>query len=275
MRVLVTGAAGQLGQDVVRTLSARGHEVIARTREHLDITDAASVRSAMEGTSPDLVINTAAYTAVDAAETEVDKAFAVNATGALYVAREAHRCGAGIVHISTDYVFRGESSRTAAYKPDDLPSPRNVYGASKLAGEHLVRQSNPRHWIVRTQWLYGNGGSGNFVETMLRLGSGNRTLRIIDDQVGSPTFTAHLAEAIVELLTEAPGTYHRTNSGQCSWFEFAQAIWQMAGMKPTAQPILTEEYGAAADRPRFSVLGDDRGPAWTQGLADYMSRRSP
>ncbi|PZQ89681.1 MAG: dTDP-4-dehydrorhamnose reductase [Leifsonia xyli] len=260
-RYLIAGAGGMLGRDLQRALE--GREVRALTRAELDITDASSVADAVRGI--DVVINAAAYTAVDAAESDEDTAFAINATGAGNLARAAADAGARIVQLSTDYVFRGDAD--APY-PEDAPlDPLGAYGRTKAAGERMVREAHPAPHLVRTAWLYGEHGA-SFPRTMLRLASERETVEVVTDQLGQPTWTLDLANAIVALLdADAPaGSYHGTNAGTATWFDLARATFALAGLDPErVLPTDSASFVRPAPRPSFSVLGHD---AWAAaGLA--------
>ncbi|MEO6115578.1 MAG: dTDP-4-dehydrorhamnose reductase [Pseudolysinimonas sp.] len=256
-RYLVTGAAGMLGRDLQHALS--GRDVTALTRAELDVTDADAVQAAVAG--HDVVVTTAAYTDVDAAETREDDAFAINATGVENLARAAAATGAKFVTISTDYVFDGDA--TEPYAEDTPRDPINAYGRSKAAGEELALAAHPHGaYIVRTAWLYGAGGS-NFAATMLRLAASNQTVSVVDDQIGQPTWTADLARQLVALVdSDAPaGIYHVTGAGQTSWFGFARAIFEQAGLDPDrVLPTDSGSFVRPARRPSYSVLGNG---AWT------------
>lgn len=259
MRVLVLGARSQLGHDLLRAWSDA--EVHALGHRDCDVTDPAAVRAAVEATRPHLVVNLAAAHRVDELEGAPTAAFHVNAYGAWLVARWAAAVGAAVLWVSTDYVFSGTARRP--YREEDPPSPVNAYGASKAAGERLVALANPRHYIVRSSGLYGvagaSGKGGNFVETMLRLAREGRPLRVVNDQVLSPTSTADLAAALVRLVsTEAYGVYHLTNAGAISWHDFAALIFRRAGIRAQLTPVSSAEYGAPAPRPAYSVLANDR-----------------
>lgn len=253
-RYLVTGAAGMLGHDLQHALA--GRDVTALTRAELDITDAAAVRDAVSG--HDVVFNAAAYTDVDGAESHEDDAFAINATGVENLARAAAAHGAKFVTISTDYVFEGTG--TDPYAEETPRHPINAYGRSKAAGEELAIGAHPSGtYIVRTAWLYGAGGS-NFAATMLRLASSNPTVSVVDDQLGQPTWTADLAAQLVALVdADAPaGIYHGTNAGQTSWFGFARAVFEEAGLDPErVLPTDSASFVRPAKRPSYSVLGHD------------------
>ncbi|MCL6581677.1 MAG: dTDP-4-dehydrorhamnose reductase [Firmicutes bacterium] len=276
MRVVVLGAGGMLGRDVVRVLGGC-HEVTAATRRDCDVTDLDQVVGLVRRVGPDVVINAAAFTKVDACETETATAYAVNALGARNAAVASRRVGAALVHFSTDYVFDG--LKGAPYDEFDPPAPLSVYGRSKLAGESLVRSLCPEHYIVRTQWLYGRGGT-NFVATIRRLARGGAQLRVVDDQFGSPTWTQDLAAAVARLI-ERPryGTYHLTNSGECSWFEFAQEIVGRVGLEGHLLPVSSSELDRPARRPAYSVLdnlvwrleGEPPLRHYREALAEFLS----
>jgi dTDP-4-dehydrorhamnose reductase len=252
MRVLVTGAAGQLGRDVVLACQRAGDEVVATDRVSLDVTDRDAVLGAVTSTRPHTVFHCAAYTAVDACETEVDPAYRVNALAVRWVAEAAHRTGAHLVHVSTDYVFDG--TKPSPYVEWDAPNPLGVYGASKLAGE---REAGPDATIVRTSWLMGEHGA-NMVRTVLRLAAGRSALAFVDDQRGHPTFCEDLAPMLRRLAVDRrPGVHHMTNQGAVSWYEFAQAVVAAAGGDPgVVSPIPTAalEPPRPAPRPANSVL---------------------
>jgi dTDP-4-dehydrorhamnose reductase len=260
VRTVVTGAGGMLGHDLVRRSGA-----VALTRADLDVTDRDAVRDAIG--ADDLVFNCAAWTDVDGAEEHEDEATRVNGDGARNIAEAAGT----VVYVSTDYVFDGRKGEP--YVESDVPAPLSAYGRSKLAGERATAEANPRHFVVRSSWLFGAGGA-NFVETMLGLGP---EARVVDDQVGSPTFTGHLAEALVGLAgTEDHGMHHMAASGSCSWFEFAREIIDRAGTGTRLEPCSTAEFPRPAARPSYSVLGSERGhrlPHWREGLDAYLGVR--
>ncbi|GAA2726078.1 dTDP-4-dehydrorhamnose reductase [Cellulomonas aerilata] len=253
MRWLVTGASGMLGQDVVAQLGARGDVVTAAGRADLDVTDAAAVHDLVAG--HDVVVNCAAYTAVDAAEEHEADAFAANAVGPALVARAARAAGARLVHVSTDYVFDGSA---ASPYPEDAPiAPRSAYGRTKAAGEWAVRAETADHLIVRTAWLYGAGG-GCFPKTIARVAAERGGLDVVADQTGQPTWTADLAALLLRLVDAAApaGTYHGTASGEVTWHEFARAVVAAAGMEPgIVRPTTSESFVRPAPRPAYSVLG--------------------
>jgi dTDP-4-dehydrorhamnose reductase len=262
----VLGAAGMLGQDVMR---AAGADAVGFSHAELDVTDAATVREALSGAT---VINCAAYTDVDGAEANPAAAHAVNAQGAHNVAEAASR----VVYVSTDYVFDG--AKDGPYVESDPVNPLSAYGRSKLAGERATLTASPHSLVVRTSWLFGAGG-GNFVATMLRLGEERGTVKVVDDQVGCPTFTGHLAAALLDLVGAGQhGFLHVAGGGSCSWFEFARAIFERAGVDCRVEPQTTSDARRPAPRPANSVLRSERGapelPAWEQGLDAYMGVRA-
>ena len=253
MQILITGANGQLGHELVRATIAAGHEVVATSHETLDITDKTAVEAVMTETRPDVVIHAAAWTAVDACESDPGKAMLVNGTATKYVADAAHAVGAHVVYISTDYVFDG--SKSSPYEEDDAPNPQSVYGSSKLAGERAL---GPNDAIVRIAWVCGFYGS-NMVKTILRLAE-QPQLKFVDDQIGNPTFADDAAEMIVRIATEKrSGTWHVTNQGDVSWYEFAREVLIAGGFDPNkVAPIKTHELQPPrpAKRPFNSVLNN-------------------
>jgi len=260
-RILLTGANGQVGEELKQTLTLLG-EVVPIDRTRWDLSQPDSIRPIVQEVQPSLIVNAAAYTAVDKAESEEDIANLVNGAAPQVLAEEAQKLDAKLIHISTDYVFDGNNSRP--YLDTDETNPLGAYGRSKLLGEVAVRNHCQNHMIIRTAWVYGAQGKGNFVKTMLRVGAQRDELRVVTDQIGSPTWAKDLALAIAQLapqLTPATaGTYHYTNSGVCSWYDFAVAIFEEAralGFPLQVQqvtPITTEEYPTPAQRPAFSVL---------------------
>jgi dTDP-4-dehydrorhamnose reductase len=255
-----------LGQDIAR---ASGGAAVPLTRAELDVTDAAAVREALAGAT---VINCAAYADVDGAESHSAAAHAVNEEGARNVAEAAGR----VLYVSTDYVFDG--NKKAPYVESDATAPIQEYGRSKLAGERATADANPDHLIVRSSWLFGAAGR-NFVETILGLASERDELRVVDDQVGCPTFTGHLAEALLTLAAGAErGLMHVAGGGSCSWFEFAREIVERAGVDSQVQPCSSDEFPRPARRPAYSVLASERGsptlPAWQDGLGAYLGVRA-
>ncbi len=285
MKVAVIGSNGQLGSDLCRQLTSG--QLIALAHSDVEITDISSVKRALQRCSPDIVINTAAFHRVDDCEDDPDKAFLINAIGARNVAVVAEEIGAKLVHISTDYVFGGEpQARNAPYTEFDTPVPPNTYGRSKLAGEDFVRHLCRKHFIVRVSALFGTAGSsgkgGNFIETMIRLAKERPQLTVVNDQVFSPTYTRDLADKIAWLITtDYYGTFHITNRGTCSWFDFATEILKQAGLSTPVLPITSDQYPQKATRPRYSVLdnyhlrllgADDMRP-WQEALTDYLKSK--
>ena len=282
MKVMLIGAGGQLGTDLVRFLPSETTVPLAHAE--IEITNPQSVQLAFERHQPDVVINTAAFHRVDDCENQIERAFRVNALAVRGLAQACRQSGAALVHFSTDYVFAGEKSEP--YAETDRPGPLSVYAASKLAGEYLVSATLERFFLIRTCGLYGQGGSrskgGNFVETMLRLAAQGKPIRVVDDQIVTPTSTADLARKIGELVeTDAYGLYHITNRGSCSWFEFARAIFQMEGIAADLKPTTSEAFNAPARRPAYSVLRNQRleelrlddTPHWEDALRRYLAER--
>jgi dTDP-4-dehydrorhamnose reductase len=277
MKLLVTGAGGMLGRDVMLAAGNAGHDVIGFGHTELDVTDAAALEAKLEAERPDVVINCAAWTDVDAAEEAEDAAMAANGTGAGKVAAAAAAVGASVVYVSSDYVFDG--AKGAPYVESDQPAPLSAYGRTKLAGEEATAAANPRHFVVRSSWLFGIGG-GNFVETMLRLAASQNEVLVVHDQVGSPTYTWHLAYGIVRLIEGLEyGIHHMAAAGQCSWYEFAREIFEQAGVECKVLSATTDMLGRPAPRPAFSALKSQREhaielPSWQDGLAGYIAQRA-
>ena len=260
MRVLVIGDRGQLGSEMVSVLERNhGLAVLGIDYPDIDITDQVSTELVFGGFDPDFVINCAAFTAVDDAETNEDAALRVNGLGPRIIAQECHKASAWLVHVSTDYVFDGTA--TSPYGEDDPPGPSTAYGRTKLAGEVAVREVLPdAHYIIRTAWLYGRSGT-NFVKTMLKLEAERDTVSVVDDQRGQPTYARDLAEQIMLLLEKhpPPGTYHGTNSGDVTWFDFTREIFRHAGADPArVLPTTSAQFVRPAPRPAYSVLGHDK-----------------
>ncbi len=282
MKVAIIGASGQLGHDLVKALA--GEELVPLTHADVEICDAASVDALMTRHSPQIVVNLAAYHKVDECEGNPERSFAVNALGVRNLARACQEHGATLLHMSTDYVFDGRKG--SPYAEDDPPCPINVYGISKLAGEYFVRYICPQYFIVRSSGLYGVAGSsgkgGNFIELMLRLAREGKDIRVVNDQVLTPTYTVDLARKIVQLIhTQHYGLYHITSAGSCSWYEFASKIFELAGVAANLSPTTTASFGAPATRPAYSVLAhqalariglDDLRP-WPEALAAYLAER--
>ena len=276
MKIVVTGAGGMLGNDVVLLAEDMRHQVVALTRDDLDVTDPARVERLITRERPGAVINCAAWTDVDGAEAQPDAAAAVNAAGAGHVAEAAGAAGARLVHVSTDYVFDGASP--TPYIESAATHPLSVYGRTKLEGERAVGQAGDEHVIVRSSWLFGTGGH-NFVETMLRLGGERDSVAVVTDQVGCPTWTAHLAAALVDLAgSRQRGLLHVAGAGSCSWNQFAAEIFARAGVRCKVEPATTADMARPAPRPANSVLRSERGapelPPWQEGLAGYLAARA-
>jgi len=272
MKVLVTGSGGQLGRELAENLPERGHEVVALSRSELDITDFAAVERAVEAHSPDLVINAAAYTNVDGCETETGTAYAANALGPRNIAQVCERRGCELLHVSTNYVFDGTLDRP--YEPFDLPNPVSAYGLVKLAGEEYVKHLSTRWYVARSAGIYGQGH--NFVRTMLRLAKERDTLKVKDDEFVSPTYARDLAEGLIEVAESGLyGLYHVTNSGSCSWYEFAREMFALAGIEVEVVPVPNSEYPLPAARPAngvLSALGSPQPRHWREALAEYLKR---
>ena len=276
MKVLVTGAAGMLGRDLMLAAGNAGHDIVGFGRAELDVTNPAALGRRFEIERPDVVINSAAWTDVDGAEEAEQAAFAVNGTGAGNVAAAAAEVGASVVYVSTDYVFDG--AKAAPYVESDQPAPLSAYGRTKLAGEEATAAANKRHFIVRSAGLFGVGGA-NFVATMLRLAETQSEVLVVRDQVGSPTYTWHLAYGLVRLIEGIEfGIHHMAAAGKCSWYEFAREIFEQAKVECKVLSGTTEMLGRPAARPPFSALASQREhairlPSWQDGLAGYLAQR--
>ena len=276
MKLLVTGAAGMLGRDVMLAAGNAGHDVVGFGHSELDIIDGAGVEKKLDLERPDVVINCAAWTDVDGAEEAEEAAFAVNGTGAGNIAAAAAAVDASVVYVSSDYVFDG--AKGAPYVESDQPAPLSAYGRTKLAGEEATTAANNRHFVVRSAGLFGIGG-GNFVETMLRLAADHGEVLVVRDQVGSPTYTWHLAYGLVRLIEGIEfGIHHMAAAGQCSWYEFAREIFEQAKVECKVLSATTEMLGRPAPRPPFSALTSQREhairlPSWHDGLAGYLAQR--
>ncbi|WP_431811489.1 dTDP-4-dehydrorhamnose reductase [Lysinibacillus sp. FW12] len=280
MRIMVTGANGQLGQELVKQLSDSEYDLFAFTKTQLDITDIESVLTVCGDIKPHIIINAAAYTNVDGAETNEELAFQVNAVGQRNLTVAAEKVGAKICYISTDYVFNGQA--TSPYNEYMNVDPLGVYGQSKYAGEFLTQTLHTKYFIVRTAWVYGEYGP-NFVKTMLKLAEEKSELGVVYDQVGSPTYTVDLAEFLIELVqTEKYGIYHCTNSGICSWYEFAQEIFKLAKKDLKVDPLTSDQFPRPAKRPAYSVLGDlsvringfTPRRNWKEALGEYINKNN-
>jgi dTDP-4-dehydrorhamnose reductase len=281
VRWLVVGAGGQLGTDLLRVLERDGErDVVGLTRADLDIADHAAIDKAVAAHEPSIVVNAAAYTAVDAAETDEGAAAAANTAGPGFLAEACARSGARLVHLSTDYVFAGDA--TQPYDEDDPTGPRSVYGRTKLAGERAVLHALPSAYVVRTAWVYGATGS-NFVKTMTKLERSRETLSVVDDQRGSPTWSFDLATGVVALARSGAsgGVYHCTNAGETTWYGFTRAIFEELGADPArVTPTTTDAFPRPAPRPAYSVLGSRRWeqvglpamPHWRDALHEAFAR---
>lgn len=277
MKVLVTGTKGQLGFDVMRELEKRGHDAVGVDIEEMDITNAAQVNNVIKAASPDVVIHCSAYTAVDRAEDEVELCRKVNAGGTKNIAEVCAELDCKMIYISTDYIFSGDGDRP--WEPDDEADPLNVYGQTKYEGEQEVKRRLNKYFIVRISWVFGINGN-NFIKTMLRLGKENGAVKVVDDQIGSPTYTYDLATLLVDMAeSEAYGQYHATNEGICSWYEFAKEIFKAAGMdQVSVTPVTSDEFPAKAKRPSNSRMskekliknGFNKLPAWQDAVKRYI-----
>ena len=280
MRILLIGPTGQVGGELAPRLAALGG-VVALDRRALDLADPDAIRAGVRGARPDVIVNAAAYTAVDRAESEPDRANAINARAPGVLAEEAKSLGALLVHYSTDYVFDG--TKASPYTEGDAPNPLSVYGRTKLGGERAIRVSGCRHLILRTSWVYASRGH-NFLLTMLRLGAERSELRVVGDQRGAPTWARDIAAATVRLLAKPPnGLFHLTAAGETTWHGFAREIMRLAGLTPVVHRIRAAEYPTAARRPANSVLDNARlraaagvvMPAWDESLARCLAETRP
>lgn len=276
MRILVTGVKGQLGYDVMNELAKRGHTGIGVDVEEMDITDAAKVEKVIKESDVEAVIHCAAYTAVDAAEDNVEICHKINAQGTENIAKVCKELDLKMIYISTDYVFNGEGTRP--WEPDDEREPLNVYGQAKYEGELAVEKYLEKYYIVRIAWVFGVNGK-NFIKTMLNLSETHDELSVVNDQIGSPTYTYDLAKLLVDMVeTDKYGRYHATNEGLCTWYEFATEIFRQAGKEITVHPVTSEQFPAKAKRPHNSRMnkdkleanGFDRLPTWQDALNRYL-----
>lgn len=277
MKVLVTGVKGQLGYDVMKVLEHRGHEGVGVDVEDMDITDEAAVKRVIGEIRPDAIVHCAAYTAVDAAEDNEELCRKVNVVGTENIAKVAKDIDAKMIYLSTDYVFDGQGDKP--HEPDDPDkAPLNVYGQTKYEGELAVLKHLTKYYIVRISWVFGVNGK-NFIKTMLRVGKEKGVAKVVDDQVGSPTFTADLAELLVDMIeSEEYGTYHATNEGECSWYEFAKEIYKQAGLEVDLSPCKSGEFPVKAKRPFNSRMSKDkltehgfkRLPTWQDALGRFL-----
>lgn len=272
MRVLVTGANGMLGRRVVEAARERGHDVRGTDLPELDLTDEAAVRAFVEEVEPEAVVNCAAYTAVDQAESEEELATRINRDAAGNIARSAPY----VVHVSTDYVFGAGGARDEPYVESDEPRPLGAYARSKVAGEQQVLEAGAHHAVARTAWLFGNGGK-NFVDTMLRLGAEREEVKVVFDQIGSPSWTGHVAPALLDIAERrGAGVFHAANSGMCSWFELAVEAMSAAGLDCRVVAIPTDEFPTPTERPKFSALATERDdgvhlPDWREGVKGHLN----
>ena len=278
MKILVTGVKGQLGYDVVKALESRGHQPVGVDHEEMDLMNNNMIQNFIMNLKPEAIIHCAAYTAVDQAEDEVEICYQINAEAVKVMAECAKKLDIPMIYISTDYVFDG--TKASEYVETDIPNPINVYGASKLKGEQYVQQLLEKFYIVRISWVFGINGN-NFIKTMQRLGNEHDELNIIHDQVGSPTYTAHLAPLLVDMIeTDQYGIYHATNEGYCSWYEFADEIFKQSQLDVMLHPITTDQYKTKAKRPlnskmskqKLSDYGFHRLPTWQEALKNYLNQ---
>jgi dTDP-4-dehydrorhamnose reductase len=277
MKVLVTGINGQLGHDVMGELKKRGYEAVGVDIGEMDITDAQCVKRVITQAAPEAVVHCSAYTAVDRAEEEVELCRRVNAEGTKNVAEVCAELDCKLLYLSTDYIFSGEGERP--WEPGDEPDPLNVYGLTKFEGEQEIKSRMDKYFIVRISWVFGVNGN-NFIKTMLRLGRENGAVRVVDDQIGSPTYTYDLAVLLVDMIeTEKYGEYHASNEGICSWYEFAKEIFAAAGMNEVeVTPVSSEEFPAKAKRPKNSRMskeklvknGFNKLPSWQDAVKRYV-----
>lgn len=277
MKVLVTGVKGQLGYDVVNELEKRGHIAVGTDVDDMDITNPELVDKTLNEVRPDAVIHCAAYTAVDAAEDNVELCRKINAEGTRNIAVVCEKLDIKMMYISTDYVFNGEGENF--WEPDDAREPLNVYGQTKYEGELEVEKHVEKFFIVRIAWVFGVNGK-NFIKTMLRLGENNKTIKVVNDQVGSPTYTYDLARLLVDMIeTDKYGRYHATNEGLCTWYEFAKEIFRQAGMDVEVRPVTSDEFPSKAKRlhnsriskEKLTEAGFERLPVWQDALERYLS----
>lgn len=276
MRILVTGVKGQLGYDVVNELEKRGHTAVGVDIEEMDITDATACEQVITDADVEAVIHCAAYTAVDLAEDNLELCRKVNAKGTENIAKVCRKLDQKMIYISTDYVFNGEGEH--AWEPDDPREPLNAYGLTKYEGELAVEENLEKYFIVRIAWVFGVNGK-NFIKTMLKLGETKDEIGVVNDQIGSPTYTYDLSRLLVDMVeTEKYGRYHATNEGLCTWYEFACEIFRQAGMSVKVNPVTSEEFPAKAKRPHNSRMSKDkltengfeRLPAWQDALKRYL-----
>lgn len=275
MKIMITGANGQLGRELTRQYSEKDVELLLTYSNTLDITNGFEVMNYIKLHRPDVVINCAAHTSVDKCEIDEDNAYKINAVGPKFLAQATYEIGAEIVHISTDYVFEGNLNRPLT--EFDIQNPQTVYGRSKLAGDRFVKELNPKHYIVRPAWVYGDGN--NFVKTMISLSKSNKVIKVVNDQFGSPTSTVDIAKVIIKLVEEKNyGLFNCTCKGECSWFEFAKEIFRIKGIDVEVIPCTTKEFPRPAKRPHYSVLRNymlelttgDITRDWKEALEEYL-----
>lgn len=276
MKVLVTGVNGQLGYDVVKELEKREHQAVGVDRERMDLTSTEQIKECIETVKPEAIIHCAAYTAVDKAEDEEELCTRVNAIATKEIAKHAKELDIPMIYISTDYVFDG--TKDGEYKEEDTPNPINVYGKTKYEGELYVQELLEKYYIVRISWVFGENGN-NFIDTMLRLSNDRDSLNVINDQIGSPTYTKDLAKLLVDMIeTDKYGIYHATNDGYCTWYDFAKAIFNVSDINIEVNPIVTSEYPTKAKRPMNSKMNKDKLNingfiklrAWKDALKNYI-----
>jgi len=278
-KVLITGANGQLGRELTKQLRDKKVELILTDTGEMDITKSAIVYFQVKDIKPDIIINCAAHTAVDKCETQMDQAYKINAIGAKNLAQAAYCVGAELVQVSTDYVFDGEGIKPIT--EFDAPNPQSVYGSSKLQGEILTRYLNPKSYIVRTGWLYGHGE--NFVKNIIKLSKTNESLKVVNDQFGTPTSTVDLSRVIIKLLEEKNfGTFHCTCKGETTWYDFTKEIFRLKGINTQVIPCSTDEFPRPAKRPKYSVLQNymlelttgDSTRSWEEAIKEYVAKLS-
>ncbi|MBU0690995.1 dTDP-4-dehydrorhamnose reductase [bacterium] len=285
-KIIIIGADGQLGTDLMIELEKRNDlQSVGSTIADLDVTDFEGVRKRLTAEAPDIVVNTAAYHRVDEVETNAAKAFLVNVEAVFNMAKVCGELNCALAHFSTDYVFGGPPEEMP-YIESDCPRPESIYAVSRLAGEYVIEPYCEKHFVIRSCGLYGHAGpmgkSSNFVETMLKLAQSGKPIRVVNDQRCTPTFTRHLAQKVIELVTsDKYGLFHMTNTGDCTWYEFAKKIFELAGVEADLSPCTTAEYPTPAKRPAYSVLDNmalrNHGfadlPHWHDALAEYLRDR--
>ncbi|MCC0657939.1 dTDP-4-dehydrorhamnose reductase [Clostridioides sp. ES-S-0123-01] len=284
MKILITGSNGQLGRELVNQLESINqsikqvkYDILPTTRDDLDISNQANVDSFITYNKPDVIINCAAYTKVDACEDNIETSYKINSLGARNLAIASKKVNAKLVHISTDYVFNGISKYP--YKEDNKTEPNSVYGKSKLMGEKFVEQFSHKYFILRTAWLYGDGN--NFVKTMIKFSKQNKEVNVVDDQFGSPTSTVDLAKVIINIMeTENYGVYHATCEGECSWYDFAKKIFELKNIDIKVNPIKSKDFKSKTQRPQYSVLdnfmlkliGLNSFRRWEESIEEYLKK---